>query len=148
MSAPISLAAASLLGDVEIAVTELPIALARRTCGNRRQLDFYDLTSAKILISPQISILLSSLTEPAHPHLAKSSNADDSDPLPATHCAPVLQRGEPDKYTHYTIDNKCSADLYKCTLHCDSSAENWSCSLQGVASWHLRDYRYQQLFSK
>ena len=37
------------------------------------------------------------------------------------------------------IDNKCSADLYKCTLHCDSSAENWSCSLQGVASWHLRD---------
>ena len=25
------------------------------------------------------------------------------------------------------------------SVHCDSSAENWSCSLQGVASWHLRD---------
>ena len=108
---------------------------------SRRQLDFYDVTSAKMLSFPQISILLSSLTEPAHPHLAKSSYADDSDPLPATHCAPVLQRGEPNKYRHYTIDNKCSADLYKCTLHCDSSAENWSCSLQGVASWHLRDHR-------
>ena len=83
--------------------------------------------------------ILSGLTEPTHPHLPKSSYADDSDPLTATHCAPVLQRGEPDKHRHYTIDNKCSADLYKCTLHCDSSAENWSCSLQGVASWHLRD---------
>ena len=71
LSAPISLAAASLLGEVEIAVTVFPIAFASRTCVALRCDHIYDRST--------------------YPHLSESANPNDPDSFTAALYAPVTQ---------------------------------------------------------